>query len=137
MSELKPGSQDSGKTALPIVDGARTRASAGVTTQITTRGVWYARMVEQLPLTSKSAETLSPPICPRCGNPMVAGYIAFGGRANWVGTLGMLDAAPGVGDTIVGNLDHLVRIPHIRAWRCTKCGLALLDYGAGPVFTPW
>jgi len=68
---------------------------------------------------------------------MSAGYMAFGGRANWVGDLGTLDATPGQGDTIIGNFDRLVRIPHLRGWRCTKCGLALLDYGAGALFTPW
>ncbi len=80
-------------------------------------------------------QDVKPPACPRCGEPMASGYLAFGGRANWVDDLGSIDTAVGTGDTIVGM--PLVRFPHLPGWRCTKCRLALLDYGAGVLYTPW
>ena len=90
-----------------------------------------------MPPPSKGTETPAQPSCPRCGGQMGAGFIACAGRANWVDTMGTLDATPGQGETLINSTDILVRIPHLRGWRCKKCRVALVDYGAGVVFSPW
>jgi Domain of unknown function (DUF6487) len=72
------------------------------------------------------------PDCPNCHAPMTAGYLAVANRANWVDRVGSFDAAFWKGDTVVGNFDMLARTAgHLRGWRCTRCQLMLLDYGAG------
>jgi hypothetical protein len=66
--------------------------------------------------------------CPRCAKSMTAGFLALGGRANWVSHEGMFDASVFTGDTIVGNVDLLAGTPHLSGWRCENCSLLLLQY---------
>jgi DNA-directed RNA polymerase subunit RPC12/RpoP len=64
--------------------------------------------------------------CPDCGKKMAPGFLALGGRANWVDHVGAFDAFRG--DTIVGAMDIFPATGHLRGWRCEDCGLILLEY---------
>jgi hypothetical protein len=67
---------------------------------------------------------------------MAAGYVAFAHRMNWVDHMGAIDGAPGIGDTVMHARDTFFRNAHFRAWRCFQCKVILMDYGAGPQYTP-
>jgi len=57
---------------------------------------------------------------------MSPGFLALGGRANWVDRVGAFDSFRG--DTIVGAMDIFPTAGHLRGWRCEDCGLILLEY---------
>ena len=83
-----------------------------------------------------SAAELPPPACPRCTNPMTAGLVAFQGRTTWVDKMRAMDASGFKGENLIGFIDR-TKFPHFRACRCTICGVLLMGYGAGILYTPW
>lgn len=59
---------------------------------------------------------------------MSKGYLALGGRANWVEKEGAFDARAFKGDNIVGMAERVAGTAHLRGWRCEDCLLMLLEY---------
>lgn len=66
--------------------------------------------------------------CPDCGKQMSPGFLALGGRANWVEHEGAFDSRAFKGDNIVGMAERLAGTAHLRGWRCEDCLLLLLEY---------
>jgi len=66
--------------------------------------------------------------CPDCGKKMTSGFLALGGRANWVEREGPFDSSAFKGDNIVGMEERLAGTAHLRGWRCEDCFLMLLEY---------
>ncbi len=71
------------------------------------------------------------PQCPRCHETMQSGFLAFTSRMNWVDQLGTFDALIFKGETIAGVTDVALRTAHLKGWRCRRCQLMIVDYGAG------
>ena len=67
---------------------------------------------------------------------MSPGFVAFGGRTNWVDEIGINDAAWYKGEALVAFLDMTSTV-HLQAWRCQKCALIVMDYGAGLLYSPF
>jgi len=59
---------------------------------------------------------------------MSSGFLALGGRANWVDQVGAFDSRAFKGDNIIGVADRIAGTAHLRGWRCEDCLLMLLEY---------
>lgn len=72
--------------------------------------------------------------CPRCAGPLAYGFLASQGRLNWVDHLGSLDVSPFKGTALIPMMSG-VRAPHFRGWMCDPCGLLIVDFGSGILYT--
>ncbi len=68
---------------------------------------------------------------------MATGFVAIGGRMNWVDKMGVWDARVFKGESLITLMDTSSKVPHFRSWRCKQCGWVLMDYGRGFLYTPW
>ena len=81
-----------------------------------------------------SAPGLSDQKCPRCGELMTPGFLAFGGRVNWVDEIGFADASPLKGETVVAGMEIGFGFSaHREAHRCFACDLVLFKIQQDPV----
>ena len=103
-------------TSHPIpVNGSRARAAFGKVALTLERfwpGMW--------------ANTQIPPGCPRCGQPMRHGFLAFGGRLSWVEKKSWLDPLRGEVIAEFPGLDT-----HLEGFRCLSCGVLSVRYEGG------
>lgn len=76
----------------------------------------------------------APQNCLRCDGPMAPGFGVIGGVLKWVDHIATLDLSPLVNGEVVVNSRDSLRVPHLRGWRCTRCGVIVLDYGVGVLF---
>jgi hypothetical protein len=64
---------------------------------------------------------------------MEQGFMSVDPTVKWVDSLGWPGSSAFQGEPLIGIGDTFPITPHLRAWRCSKCGLILIDYGAGVV----
>ena len=85
--------------------------------------------MSDLPPSDLSEE--SPPTefsCPRCRKSMEPGYLAVGGRANWMENASWLGTLPFRGDNVVSMTELMGGAVNLSGWRCQGCQLMLLEY---------